>query len=112
MICFFIKSISNNRKWTITPASGISAFDVGLIYTDPGFTIDNEDSVHIIRGTSGGSDWVDADDDPSVDTGNDEVTTINGLSVGPTVDYTVAEAQGSYTWDGGGGDRQDGGHRG
>jgi hypothetical protein len=96
-----IKSISNNRKWTVTPASG-STFNIDVIYTSPGFTIGNENFMRILRGTSGSSDWVDADTTPNpLDTTEDSIGTDIGLSESAGLDnYTVAEAQGGYTWTG------------
>jgi hypothetical protein len=92
-----IKSISNNRKWTITPGGTISDFDVTLEYTDPGFAIGDESNMRILRGTSGSSNWVDVD--PNASSGSGSVTAAGLTSLTPT-DYTVAEAVGAYTWSG------------
>lgn len=101
-----VKSTSNNRKWTITPAaSGIQQFDVQLIFTSPGFTIADEDAIRILRGTSGSSDWTITDDTPTIDTGNDLVATNGTVLTGTSpVNFTIAEVGGAVSWDGEGAD--------
>ncbi len=99
-----IKSVSNNRKWTINHTSGITQYDITLVYTDPGFTIGNESFMRILRGTSGSTDWQDIDTSPTIDTANDLVTAGAVAPDATRLNFTVAEAQGAYTWDGGGAD--------
>ncbi|NOX37229.1 MAG: hypothetical protein GXO78_06805 [Calditrichaeota bacterium] len=99
-----IKSISNTRKWTISHTSGITQYNITLVYTDPGFTIGNESFMRILRGTSGSTNWEDIDSTPTIDTTNDLVTADAVTPDATRLNFTVAEAQGAYTWDGGGAD--------